>query len=121
MMPNWSQEDYDERKQRQNDGVASDEDRRLIKLYESSGFTQSRLKEQDAAAARAQDARAAAGAREEGTVVKRPGVNDSKDEWIAYANAVNEGLQPAVRPILDPENAKKDELVAYYKDIETPV
>lgn len=37
-----TQKDYDERKKRLNEGGDNDEDRRLVKLYESEGFEPSK-------------------------------------------------------------------------------
>lgn len=119
MMQGWSQEDYDERKQRQNDGVASDTDRRLIKQYEQAGFRQTRLMEQDEALARAEAAKAKAGTPVgEETTPARPSPTDNKPEWVAWAEYVNTQLSEELRPVDNPADPKvtKEQLVAYYKD-----
>lgn len=102
----YSQADYDERKQRQNDGLASDEDRRLIKQYEQAGFVETRLKGEQAPA---EDATSSPD-------VAPPGERDNRDKWVAFALAVNEHLAPDDRPIDDPENATKVDLMAGYRE-----
>lgn len=126
MMQGWSQEDYDERKQRQNDGQASDEDRRLIKQYEQAGFEQTRLKEERETLKRVERAgmNPDAGAKitSDGgmTVLQRPAVNADKATWIEFAEQVNATLDESVRPISVPADAKKDELVGFYKTFGEP-
>lgn len=120
-----TQADYDERKQRQNDGIASDEDRRLIKMYEAEGYRQSRLLREDKARAAAVQARAGLSAAElaaaqEGT---EPGdglpkvtQRDNREDWVAFATAINARLAEAERPVADPASATKTELVTGYKN-----
>jgi hypothetical protein len=122
-----TQADYDERKQRQNDGLADDDDRRLIKMYEAEGFEQSRLKRERAARAAAREARAglsAAGLAEaeagegtqEGDGLPKVTQRDNRDDWVAFANAINARLAEDERPVPVPAEATKADLVAGYKN-----
>src|SRR5687768_9342879 len=101
-----TQSDYDERKQRQNDGVASDDDRRLIKQYEQDGYTESRLQRE------AEAKRAAAEARDAGVgeddEVEEDDLPDGsltprsrRSRWIEFAEKVNAKLAESERPIAD--------------------
>jgi hypothetical protein len=114
-----TQADYDERKQRQNDGVASDEDRRLIKQYEQDGYTQSRLTREIEAKQAAADARAAGGGEDDeveeddlpdGSLTPR----SSRSRWVEFAEKVNAKLAEGERPIADPATATRKDLAAAY-------
>jgi hypothetical protein len=115
-----TQADYDERKQRQNDGVASDEDRRLIKQYEQDGYTQSRLQRETAAKQAAAEARDA-GVGEDDEVEEDDLPDGSltprsrRSRWVEFAEKVNAKLAEGERPLADPGSAtRKDLVTAYY-------
>ncbi len=114
-----TQADYDERKQRQNDGIASDEDRRLIKLYESQGFEQSRLI-RERAAKQATHGTPPGTAETTAERITPPDPDAKRDEWVAFARKVNERLAPDERPVADPGRAQKQELVNSYRGYVPP-
>jgi hypothetical protein len=110
------QADYDERKQRCNDGIGSDEDRRLVKQYEAEGFEESRLVRERAAKAAAREQRAGAPVQldEDDEQSDKLTQRSSKEDWVKFAVAVNGRLAEAERPVVEPENATKADLVAAY-------
>lgn len=116
------QADYDERKQRCNDGVGSDEDRRLCKLYESDGFMESRLLREQLAkqAAREQYALERAAAVDDDDDDDDEGAGDgrltersSRARWRTFAEKINEKLGEDA-PVADPQKASRRDLVAAY-------
>jgi hypothetical protein len=116
-----TQSDYDERKQRQNDGVASDDDRRLIKQYEQDGYTESRLqREKEAKQAAAEARNAGVGEDDEveeddlpdGSLTPR----SRRSRWVEFAEKVNAKLAENERPIADPASATRKDLAAAYEN-----
>jgi hypothetical protein len=115
------QADYDERKQRCNDGVGSDEDRNHVKRYERDGFIESRLLREQLAkqSAREQYARERASVGEDddedddgpddGRLTERSKVA----RWREFAVNINEQLGEDA-PIEDVTKATKRELIAAY-------
>jgi hypothetical protein len=115
------QRDYDERKKRCNDGVGSDEDRRVVRQYERDGFIESRLLREQLAtqAAREQYARERASVGEDededddgpddGRLTERSKVG----RWREFAVNINEQLGEDA-PIEDVTKATKRELIAAY-------
>jgi hypothetical protein len=116
-----TQADYDERKQRQNDGVADDEDRRLIKQYEQDGYTQSRLQREAEAKQAAAEARDA-GVGEDDEVEEDDLPDGSltprsrRSRWVEFAEKVNAKLAESERPIADPAAATRKDLVTAYNN-----
>ncbi|HJV15622.1 MAG TPA: hypothetical protein VJ625_17180 [Propionibacteriaceae bacterium] len=144
-----TQEDYEARKQRVNDAVASDEDRRLVKEYERQGFVEARLAEeperrekpaQQLVPADPITGRALVGQwdqppAEQGDAagdsdwldvpaLVRPASSANKPEWITFADLVNQqrDRDNEERPIDNPADPKvtKDQLIDAYGQFGEP-
>lgn len=125
-MRNFNQADFEERIQRQKDGVASDEDRRLLKLYATEGYEETRLKDERDAKQAAREARRSGQEPEQepeqaesggdvgaaGKITQR----SARDEWVRLADAVNAKLAEDDRPVQDPSTATKQELMDKYRN-----
>lgn len=111
----WSQEDYEARKQRVMDARASDDDRRLVKMYEQQGFFRGRVVPADPEPFDGGDPPTGVPNDDDDRPLPRPPVNADRDAWVTFAQAFNLRCEPDDQPITDPEQATKKDLVEAYK------
>lgn len=120
----FTQELYDELKQKQNDGVLTDDEgRRLLKQMEQQGFEQSRLKRERAAKDEAARARAGLTSSPthpegEGDGPTPPEDDAEKVKWVTFAKAVNAKLDEDEQPIPNPDDRRvtKQQLIEAYRN-----